>query len=284
MSNDPTVGRTRASGKEQFYTQKDTAKILTSKMITLLGEESLSRNWIEPAGGTGAFIDSLMGLGITAEQIESFDIEPKHELVKHGDFLSQDFSRDDYLAITNPPFGRNNKLSVPFFNKLAKHCTHIGFIVPKSWRKWSVQDKLDKSFHLIHDRELQINYVDDTGQPINNSSMLKTVFQIWEKRDYERESVQIEDRGYLKKVSREEATVNFTAYGRNVCKVEVRKPEDPPFAKHSLKLWLKVRDNEVLEALAQANFKQYYENTAFIEALSWREINAALNEWFDARY
>ena len=72
---------------------------------------------------------------------------------------------------------------------------YIGFIIPKSWRKWSILNRLDTNFHLIHDEEpLEVNYTGGTN------TKLKTVFQIYERRDYKREIITVTDYGYIKKV------------------------------------------------------------------------------------
>jgi len=108
-----------------------------------------SRTVIEPAGGTGAFVDAAKTLGA---KVFSVDIEPMHESVKLGDFLQTEIKAVDAVTISNPPFGRNNSLSIPFFNHAADFSEYIAFIVPRSWRKWSVLNRLDSRFHLVLDQ------------------------------------------------------------------------------------------------------------------------------------
>ena len=78
------------------------------------------------------------------------------------------------ITITNPPFGRNHSLSIPFFNKCADISNYIGFIIPKSWRKWSILNRLDRRFHLIHDEDLNVDYID------GGIGKLNTIYQIYE--------------------------------------------------------------------------------------------------------
>ena len=145
-------GNRRVTGKEQFYTPSELALSLTG-LVKGVVEDFESRTIIEPAGGTGSFITAAKALG--AKKIVSFDIEPKADGVLLADFLIADLSKfQNAITISNPPFGRNNSLSIPFFNKAAKHSEYIAFIVPRSWRKWSVITRLARNLPLIHDDEL----------------------------------------------------------------------------------------------------------------------------------
>lgn len=192
------------------------------------------------------------------------------------EFLDEDISSlNGCITLTNPPFGRANKLSIPFFNKCAQVAIYIGFIVPKSWRKWSVIDRLDPYFHRAHDEELSIDYVYDSDKA--SKGKLNTVFQIWEKREYLREVLQVEDRGYIRKVKPQDADVSLTIFGRGCGRVKL----DFPRVDNTTQMFLKVADDAVLGALRDVDFSRFYNNVAFIEALSIREINFLLNEYFD---
>ena len=271
------TGNLRVTGKEQYYTNAELAARLCGVMCDVVGHDAANKAWVEPAGGTGAFIEALQNCGVT--QLLSYDIEPHHPLVQTGDFLTVPFTGEGMVAISNPPFGRANKLCIPFFNKLAQHCDYIGFIVPKSWRKWSVQNRLDQHFHLIHDEDLVVNYVDETGSPLaQGKKNLNTVFQIWEKSEVLRPLHDAEDRGYITKTTPAKADVALTIFGYGCGTVKT----DFPRNKNTTQMFLKLNNKEALKALQNANFKRFYENTAYIPALSIVEINAALNEYFDS--
>ena len=275
------LGNPRVTGKEQYYTNPELALRLCGVMFGVMGPDAAGFTWIEPAGGTGAFLEALQQMGV--KEIISYDIEPHHPLVKQGDFLEvmpdAVLTTDKKMAaISNPPFGRANKLCIPFFNKLANHCDYIGFIVPKSWRKWSVQNRLDQRFHLLHDEGLVVNYVDATGQPLaDGKTQLNTVFQIWEKRDVPRPLIKVTDRGYITKTTPADADVSLTIFGHGCGTVKTQFPR----VKNTTQMFLKLNNKEALEALQKADFKRFYQNTAYIPALSIVEINAALNDYFD---
>lgn len=265
-------GNRRVTGKEQFYTPADLALRLTKQIGPLIGGFE-SKLVIEPAGGTGAFIKAakLQGAG----KVISFDIEPKADGVLLADFLVADLSGiSGAITISNPPFGRNNSLSIPFFNKAAKHSDFIAFIVPRSWRKWSVMNRLDINFHLIHDQDLSIDYVDDLGEMVWQKSNLRTCFQLWQRKDVERQIVKVQDLGLITKVTPTEADVAITVFGYSCGLVRTEFERIP----NSTVMFLKLHDERVLAALRKMDFSKFYRNTAYTEALSLQEIRYLLNE------
>ncbi len=77
-------------------------------------------------------------------------------------------------------------LAIKFFNHSAKWTNVIAFIIPRTFRKASVQNKLNKSFHLIYDCDTPINPCCFTP-PV----MVKCCFQIWEKKNMLRPIIEI---------------------------------------------------------------------------------------------
>ena len=265
-------GNRRVTGKEQFYTPKELAKTLTNKVAQVTGGLT-NRTVIEPAGGTGSFVLAAKALG--AKKVLSFDIEPKADGVILADFLTSEIKGvTDAVTISNPPFGRNNSLSIPFFNKAANHSEYIAFIVPRSWRKWSVINRLDRNFHLIHDEDLSIDYVDETGEMVWQKARLNTCFQIWGKRDTPRELVKVKDFGLITKVSPLDADVALTVFGYGCGKVRTEFERVP----NSTVMFLKLNDKRALAALNRVDFSMFYKNTAYTEALSLQEIRYLLNQ------
>jgi hypothetical protein len=267
----------RTTGKEQYYTPAETSTHCLNTMLKF--SPNKGQVWLEPAGGTGSFIEAFTSVGIKEKQILSFDIEPKHPLVRlTNNFLQEDISfLADCTTLTNPPFGRANKLAVPFFNKCAQVSNFVGFIVPKSWRKWSVIDRLDPNFHLVYDEDLSIDYVYDECAQSSSKGKLATIYQIWERRDHQREPVIVEDRKYIEKCSPEEADVSLTVFGRGCGSLLTEFPREP----NTTKMFLKVADGSVIKALLCVDFERFFNNVAFVEALSIKEIRFLLNEYFD---
>lgn len=267
-------GNRRITGKEQFYTPSELALRLVKTVSNLVGGLE-NKTVIEPAGGTGSFVKAAKALG--ANKVLSFDIEPKAEGVLLADFLLETRGLakvTDAITISNPPFGRNNSLSIPFFNKAAQHSQYIAFVVPRSWRKWSVINRLNRKFHLIHDEELAIDYVDELGEMVWQKARLKTCFQIWEKRNSLRQIMKVTDFGLFSKVKPAEADVALTVFGYSCGKVRTSFDRVP----NSTVMFLKVHDSRVLPALQKVDFSRFYRNTAYTEALSLQEIRYLINE------
>ncbi len=267
----PKLGNTRVTGKEQYYTPKPLALELVAQIETVLGPLA-GKTVLEPAGGTGAFIEAVQSVGVT--KVISFDIEPLHEVVSVGDFLDQEITEQNLITVSNPPFGRNNSLSIPFFNHAAKVSDAICFIVPRSWRKWSVTNRLDLRFELALDLDIDIDYVDAAGTPLSNKNHLATCFQIWNKADSLRALIRVTDKGIIEKVSPEHADVSLTIFGYGCGKV---KTQFEPVA-NTTQMFLKLHHPKALAALERVDYSKFFKNTAYTEALSLQEINYLLNE------
>lgn len=265
-------GNRRKTGDERFYTPSDTAATIVRRVLDQWPD---ARNgpWLEPAGGTGSFVSALRELGI--DDVTSLDTLPLHGDIQHGDFLRSTFTRVDHTTVSNPPFGRNHALSIPFFNHAANYSNMICFIVPKSWRKWSVLNRLDRRFHLVDDYDLQINYVDRDGRLLSNRGTLRTIVQTYQRGDRYRSIIQVLDRGVVSRCTCREADVALTIFGFACGRIETEFARLP----NTTKMYLKLQHPRALEALHSVDFSRFFNNTAFTEALSMQEINYLLNDF-----
>ena len=143
--NKQSYANTRTTGKEQYYTNPDVVDLCMQKVAKHINLND--RFILEPCGGTGEFVEGFKRHGILDDRIVSYDIEPKHPKVLLGDYLNTDIGYKNYVSITNPPFGRMSTLAKKFFNHAANHSDYICYLIPKSWRKWSTQNSLDKRFN-----------------------------------------------------------------------------------------------------------------------------------------
>ena len=265
------LGNRRVTGLEQYYTPKHLAQSLTKVLFSFL-DAPQNRQFLEPAGGTGSFIEALADLG--AKSIISMDTHPKHSKVTRGDFLKFQSSISDLVTISNPPFGRNNALSIPFFNHAADVSTHIAFLVPRSWRKWSVQNRLDLRFHLVHDQDVNLIYEDQEGEPLAKANELRTCFQIWERQDALRPKTVVPDNGFLLKTSPDQADVAVRVFGYG-CGQVLESFEPKP---NTTLMFLSLEKPVTASLLRGLDFERFRNNTAYTQALSFQEINYLLNE------
>ena len=162
---------------DKFYTKPHTAK----ECIAFVYDRYKWESWdlvVEPSAGNGGILHQLPD---TNGKTIGLDISPEHPNIISQDFLT--FVPDDNLSkrvltIGNPPFGRVSSMAIQFFNHAAKWSTVIAFIVPRTFRRVSVQNKLNTSFHLVFDHEIPV-------QPcaFEPPMMAKCCFQIWEKQN-----------------------------------------------------------------------------------------------------
>ena len=208
------------------------------------------------------------------EAVTSVDKYPMHPGVIQADFLEWETMDTDLLTISNPPFGRNNALSVPFFNRAAKFSSHIAFLVPRSWRKWSVQNRLDTRFHLVLDVDVAVQYEDVLGAKIAKRNDLRTCFQIWEKRLELRPVIAVPDNGFIQKSSPNDADLAIRVFGYGCGTVMNDFPRQP----NTTLMFLRVLDKSIESALQDLDYERFSINTAYTRALSFQEINFLINE------
>jgi len=204
----------RRGDKEQFYTNSEVANKCVDYALGFLNSRGISVPIVlEPCGGTGEFVKAIKSNNI---QVISCDIDPKHPDVVRANFVDNEqfgpaedpvfkngrklSSYSDLVCITNPPFGRNSSLSIPFFKRCTQTCNYICQIVPRSWRKGSIINRIPSEFWLVADIDLPTDsfYYPDGSR--SEKGVLQTVFQIWEKRDVPRPKVEEPDHGLIKKI------------------------------------------------------------------------------------
>jgi hypothetical protein len=266
--------RERITGQEEYFTDDTIVTQCLGVYKPFLRDSDVL---IEPAAGDGAFLKGLKRANLPNSVI-AYDIDPKVNGVQRQNFLTVRLTETSLCAITNPPFGRANSLSVKFFNHLAPSCRLIGFIVPISWRKWSIVNRLNRGFHLVSDTDLpnQCFHRPD-GTPLDGG-ILKTVFQVWQRRPELRPLVSVEDRGYFTKASPRTADVAYTAFGYKTGMVETNFKKVP----NTCKLFLKVKDPKVVQALRDIDISPFTRNCAYTACVSMQELRYLLNEYFDS--
>jgi hypothetical protein len=164
---------------DQFYTSEELARSCFEKVKSYGNEGSI---WLEPSAGTGAFYS------LFSEKRVGYDLEPKYSEIETADFMLVDLNflkTEDVITVGNPPFGKNSALAVKFFNRCAEVSRIIAMILPRTFRKPSIINRLDKSYHLVLDDTIPaFSFIAD-GQPYD----VPCCFQIWARRDTLREKI-----------------------------------------------------------------------------------------------
>lgn len=157
---------------DQFYTNHLTAYECVLDLEREVGRFDAWSSFVEPSAGSGNFLKLLPANAI------GVDIDPRCSGVIKEDYMTwtPPEKLDRCLVIGNPPFGKNSSLAVNFFNKSATFADTIAFILPRTFRKSSIVNRLDAKFHLVYERVLPI---DSFHTPEGDARAVSTCFQIW---------------------------------------------------------------------------------------------------------
>jgi len=159
---------------DQFYTDPVYAKQFfktISQTVNLNEYDHL----LEPSAGTGSFYNLL-----DATKRIGLDLEPKAADIIKTDFFDWIPPADKkIITIGNPPFGKNAALAVKFFNRAAEFSDVIAFVIPRTFRKTSIINRLDNNFHLIHDETVPDHSFIFNGVAYN----VPCAAQIWQRKE-----------------------------------------------------------------------------------------------------
>lgn len=192
--------------KDQFFTNSVNVDFVLSKVNTNDFDYV-----VEPSAGDGAFSNKI-------KNCIAIDIEPKSENIIKADFLTYNLDvKGNILSIGNPPFGRQSSLAIKFINKCAQFSSKIVFILPNSFRKESVIDKLDSHIFLETVYELPSNtFLFEKKEHIIPCSLF--IFNVDLKKERPKKvMLEIDDFEFVKK---ENATHSIQRVGSSAGKVK----------------------------------------------------------------
>lgn len=160
---------------DKFYTNPNVSKSILDKL-----DISIYDLVIEPSAGNGSFYEQ-----INHHNKIGLDILPEADNIICCNWF--DFKLDklynNILVIGNPPFGKQGSLALKFIN----HCDSfnaqtIVFILPKSFKKDSMKNKINLNYHLVEEYDIE-----------NNSFLLNnivydvpSIVQVWSRGEYPR--------------------------------------------------------------------------------------------------
>jgi hypothetical protein len=275
----------RKEGLDKFYTLPECSKKCIDKVCELYD----IAGWnliIEPSAGNGSFLNQ-----ISSNNKIGIDILPGHQNIIKQDFF--DYYppainiNKNILVIGNPPFGRVSSLAIKFFNHSAKWANVIAFIIPRTFRKISIQNRLDNNFHLVYDEEIPNNPC--CFSPIMS---VKCCFQIWEKKDIKRELIDLpkkhDDWEFLKLGKKDDtgqptppldADFAMRAYGGNIGEIKTDGLNKlRPKSWH----WFKtnIDKNTLINRLSQLDYSNSL-NTARQNSMGRAELVNIYSEYLD---
>ncbi len=162
---------------DKYYTKPEIALDVWNDLKSYL--DSLSKsNYIvvEPSAGDGKLLDV-----ITTDKI-GFDLVPEHDNIIQNDFIQGDISSyitHEMVFFGNPPFGKKGGLAIDFLNKALDYGKVVGFIIPNQFKKYSVQNKINKNAKLVFEKDLP----EDSFLLGDKDYKVRCVFQIWSLRE-----------------------------------------------------------------------------------------------------
>ena len=244
---------------DKFYTKKEIAKELISYLDVTKYDKI-----IEPSAGNGSFSKQI-------KNITAFHIMPEDNSIEKMDFFCFNSDKGNILTIGNPPFGRNASMAIKFFNHAAEYSKTISFIVPLSFRKESIQKKLNPYFVLLKDIDIPA----DSFTCMGKDYPVPCCFQIWERTETERT--------YIK-----EPNVDFDFCKADEADLAIRRvggksgyvTEDVNFVSPSSFYYIKCKNaKKVKKILSMIKWK--FNNTVGPRSISHKEIKI---EYLKAKY
>jgi len=176
---------------DQFFTKKEVALECLNILFETLGNTD-EKIFIEPSAGNGSFYKFLKEKLVIGIEIDPYMCKNTKYINK--DFLSlkpeniiSDFKekKKNIIIVGNPPFGKNSSKAINFFNHSTSFGDTIAMILPSTFKKVSIINKLDDNFSLIKSVDLSPN----SFTFLNDSYSVNCVFQIWKREKNKRKKI-----------------------------------------------------------------------------------------------
>jgi predicted RNA methylase len=261
---------------DKFYTKNDVVNMCLNEIQTHININSELDLIIEPSAGNGAFIPII---SLLSKNYLLYDIQPEHAEVIKQDYLQLNISDNiDKIKynkihiIGNPPFGRQSSTAIKFIKKSCEFCDTISFILPKSFKKNSLSKQFPLTFHKVFEMDLPENSFLIENKEYN----VNTVLQIWEKREYKRESILLLDPHHFIFVKKDEnPDVSLRRVGVNAGKIDINI-EDKSIQSHYFVKFTNGKD--IIQNMnALKTIKYEFNNTVGPKSISKQEIMMKFN-------
>lgn len=246
---------------DKFYTKPEIAKQCI-EMLDLNAYDEI----VEPSAGNGAFSKLIPG-------IMAYDLVPEDDSIIQQDFFEFDSSQisGKCLVLGNPAYGTNNRLAVRFFNKAAEFANTIAFILPKSFKKDSIKDRLNPYMHLVKEIDLPKKSFHVDGEEYD----VPSVHQIWVRRDFKRsKSKKVKPKGFcfVKKDAETDMTVRRVGSRAGAA-------TDEHDVARSIHNFISLDDKSIADqVISEMNEVEWeHNNTVAQKSISQSEIAAVLN-------
>lgn len=258
---------------DKYYTKSsvvDQCIELISNHIEISDDDLI----IEPSAGNGTFIDKIKTL---TNNCLFFDIEPENDQIIRQDFLEYDYNeiKESYRKIHivgNPPFGRQASMAIKFIKKCCEFCDSISFILPKSFKKDSMQKHFPNNFHLVYELDLMEKSFLVNG----NEYDVPCVFQIWQFRnERRREIIKLEPLHFKFVEKTEDPDISFRRVGVNASTISKTITDKSVQSHYFIKFTNNKTVDDNIETLKAVNFN--FNNTVGPKSISKPELIKEFN-------
>jgi len=251
--------------EDKFYTKKEVVKELLQYF-----NFSLFDIVIEPSAGSGSFSKE-----INHKNLISLDINPDNNNIQKMDWFDFEHTKYKYkkcLVIGNPPFGVQGNLAIKFMVKCSEiNANTIAFILPKSFKKHTLQNRIPLNYHLEKEIDLPKESYLLNGKDYN----VPTIFQIWVKKDFYRKKIKLKTTSkYIEFVKKnEEHDFSFRRVGVNAGSIYSESSNKSIQSHYFIKCDLEIRN--FLE-----NIQWSHDNTAGPKSIGKGEIIEQIEKVF----
>ena len=262
---------------DKFYTKSDIVniciEIVTNNII--IDENDII---IEPSTGNGSFIN---GIKTITNNYAFYDLEPEHNEIIQQDYLlfNPDETKSKYdkiHIIGNPPFGRQSSLAIKFIKKSCEFAETVSFILPKSFKKDSLKNKIPSKFHLIMEYDLPINSFLVNGTEYD----VPCVFQIWKRMIDSRPVIEkIEPLHFMFVTKTDSPDISFRRVGVNAGVIDKNIEEKSIQSHYFIKFINDKSVDENLLSLSQISFG--FNNTVGPKSISRQELIYQFNSYLE---
>ena len=273
--NKQTTGLQR-NNIDKFYTSLETAKECMKIILKhiIIGKDDLC---VEPSAGNGVFIELIKP---HFHHYKFYDLEPEHTDILKQDYLDLQVKHLDFKTkyknihvIGNPPFGRQSSLAIKFIKKSAEYCDSISFILPKSFKKESLKKHFPLKYHLIYEYDLP----KDSFLVDNKKHDVPCVFQIWEKKDYDREVVKKLEPQHFQFVKKtENPDISFRRVGVYAGKIDTNIDDKSEQSHYFIKFNNKSSKIKNIEIFKNVKFE--FNNSVGPKSISKQELLIHVND------
>ena len=259
---------------DKYYTKDSVVELCVSliKQHIHIGVDDLI---IEPSAGNGSFITGIKSL---SSNCMFYDLQPENKEIIKQDYLLGDYNEfiNDYNKIHiigNPPFGRQSSLAIKFIKKSCEFCDSISFILPKSFKKDSLKKRFPLKFHLI----FEIDMPDKSFLVDGIEHNVPCVFQIWEKKSYNRfVNEKLEPINFTFVEKTDGPDISFRRVGVNAGTINIKIDEKSPQSHYFIKFSNNNSINDNIKQLSKITYD--FNNTVGPRSISKQELIKEFNE------